>query len=208
MTRYFINEREVTPPEEFSAFDQILKHVEDYQLPPNSIIRQINIDGCPLISDSFTNPGEILKQIENRDKVEIVTGTVSEIAHESIAEALAYFDRMESLIPSLASSFQIYPGPESFENLRQLLDGFYWINILLDKLAASYHLVLESCLVQGISVLDHINKFIAVLKQFIDSQQRGDFVLIADLLEYEIIPIIPVWKDIFRLLLEKTSVEQ
>jgi hypothetical protein len=205
MTRYFINEREVTPPENLSAFDQILKHTEDYHLPPNSIIRQINVDGYPLISDSFQNPGEMLKQIENRDRIEIVTGTMSEIAHESIVEALAYFDRMESLIPSLASSFQIYPGPESFENLRQLLDGFYWINVLLDKLAISYQLVLENCLVQGISVLDHIKKFIAILKQFIDSQQRGDFVLIADLLEYEIIPIIPIWKDIFRLLLQKTT---
>jgi hypothetical protein len=208
MTRYFINEREIAPPADLSNFDQILKHAGDHHLPPNSVIRQINIDGHPLISDSFPNPGEILKQIENRDKVEIVTGTVSEIAHESIVEALDYFDRIETLIPSLASSFQIYPGPESFENLRQLLDGFYWTNILLDKLAANYHLTLENCLVQGISVRDHIEKFIAILKQFIDSQQRGDFVLIADLLEYEVIPIVPIWKDIFRLLLQKTTAEQ
>jgi hypothetical protein len=207
MTRYFINEREIAPPVCPSTFDQILKHAEDLHLPPNSIIRQINIDGHPLISDSYPNPGEILKQIENRDRVEIFTGTMSEIAHESIVEALAYFDRIEALIPSLASSFQIYPGPESFENLRQLLDGFYWTNILLDKLAVNYQLVLEDCLIQGISVRDHVQKFIAILKQLIDSQQRGDFVLIADLLEYEVIPIVPVWKDIFRLLLQKT-VEQ
>jgi hypothetical protein len=208
MTRYFINEREIAPPADLSNFAQILKHAEEYNLPPNSVIRQINIDGCPLISDSSPNPGEILKHIENRDKVEIFTGTISEIAHESIDEALAYFDRIEAIIPSLASSFQIYPGPESFESLRQVLDGFYWINILLDKLVANYQLVLENCLVQGISMRDHIDKFIAIMKQFIDSQQRGDFVLIADLLEYEVVPIIPIWKGIFRLLLQKTTAEQ
>ena len=208
MTRYFINEREIASPADFSTLDQILKHAEDCHLPPNSIIRQINIDGQPLISDSFPNPGEILKQLEKQDKVEIFTGTVSEIAHESIVEALAYFDRIETVIPSLASSFQLYPGPESFANLRQLLDGFYWINILLDKLAANFKLVLENCLVQGISVQAHIDKFIVILKQLIDSQQRGDFVLIADLLEYELMPIVPVWKDIFRLLLQKATEAQ
>jgi hypothetical protein len=207
MTRYFLNEREIAPPLDISTLDQILKHVEDYHMPPNSVIRQINIDGNPLISDSFPDSGEILKQVENRNKVEIFTGTASEIAHESIVEALAYLDRIEALIPSLASSFQIYPGPESFENLRQLLDGFYWINILLDKLTVKFHLVLENCLVQGISIRDHIEKFIAILKQLIDSQQRGDFILTSDLLEYEVVPIVPIWKDMFRLLLKKATAE-
>jgi hypothetical protein len=208
MTRYFINEREIAPPLNISSFDQILKHVEDCYLPPNSIIRQIHIDGYPMISDAFSDPGEILRQMENREKVEIFTGTVSEIAHDSIVDALAYLDRIESIIPSLASSFQIYPGPESFENLRQLLDGFYWISLLLDKLTNNFRIRLESCFVQGISVQDHLEKFIAILKQMIDSQQRGDFVLISDLLEYEVIPIVPVWKDIFSLFLQKATVTQ
>jgi hypothetical protein len=207
MTRYFINEREIEAPLDISSLDQILKQVEDSHLPPNSVIRQINIDGQPLISDSLPNSAEILSQMENRDKVEIFTGTVSEIAHDSIIEALAYLDRIESVTPSLASSFQIYPGPESFENLRQLLDGFYWISILMDRLATNFQITLEACLVQGISVRDHLEKFIAILKQMIDSQQRGDFVLIADLLEYEVIPIVPIWKDIFNLLLQKVTAE-
>jgi hypothetical protein len=208
MTRYFINEREVAPPADLSSLDQILRHAKDHHLPTNSVIRQINIDGQPLVLDSFPNPGEILKQIVNRDRVEIFTGTVSEIAQESIVEALAYLDRIEAIIPSLASSFQIYPGPESFENLRQFLDGFYWINVLLDKLALNFHVALGDCFVQGISVRDHIEKFIAILRQLVDSQERDDFILIADLLEYEVNPIIPIWKGIFGLFLEKTNPEQ
>jgi hypothetical protein len=208
MTRYFINEREIAPPLNISSLDQILKHVEDIHLPPNSVIRQINIDGHPLVADSFPNPGDILRQMENRDKVEIFTGTISEIAHDSLVEALAYLDRIESVTPSLASSFQIYPGPESFENLRQLLDGFYWMSLLLDRVATNFQIELKDCLVQGISVREHLEKFIDILKQLIDSQQRGDFVLIADLLEYEVIPMVPIWKDIFSLLLQKTTVAQ
>jgi hypothetical protein len=208
MTRYYINEREIAPPLDMSSFDEILKHAEDCHLPPNSVIRQITIDGNPIISDSFSEPGEIFKQLENREKIEIFTGTVTEIAHESIIEALAYLDRIESITPSVASSFQIYPGPEAFENLRQLLDGFYWMSILLDKLVSNFNIVLDACSVQGISVRDHFDKFISVLKQLIDSQQRGDFVLISDLLEYEVLPIVPVWKDIFNLFSQKVAVAQ
>jgi hypothetical protein len=206
MTRFFINEMEIAPPAGLCSLDQILKHAEECHLPPNSVIRQIHIDGHPLALDSFPYPGDILKQTKNREKVEIFTGTVPDIARESIGEALAYFDRIEALIPSLASSFQVYPGPEAFENLRQLLDGFYWINLLLDKLTANFRLILEDYLVQEVPVRDHVEKFIAILRQLIDSQQRGDFVLIADLLEYEVVPIIPIWKDIFHLILQKATV--
>jgi hypothetical protein len=208
MTRYYLNEREIAPPLDMSSFDKILKHVEDCHLPPNSVVRQINIDGQPIISESFPEPGELFSQLENREKIEIFTGTVSEIAHESIIEALAYLDRIESITPSLASSFQIYPGPEAFENLRQLLDGFYWMSILLDKVVSNFNIVLDTCSVQGVSVRDHFDKFISILKQLIDSQQRGDFVLISDLLEYEVLPVVPVWKDIFNLFLQKVAVEQ
>jgi hypothetical protein len=208
MTRYFVNEREIAPPLDISSLDQILKHVEGFHLPPNSAIRQIQVDGQPLISETYPDSGEILQQIENREKVEIFTGTVSEIAHDSIIEAIAYLNRIEAVTPSLSECFQNSPGPEAFGNLRQLLEGFYWINLLLDKLAASFHIEMDKGLVQGISIREHLEKFIAILKQLIDAQERGDFILIADLLEYEVIPIMPVWKDIFGLILGTVDKEQ
>jgi hypothetical protein len=208
MTRYFINEREIAPPLDISSLDQILKHVEGCHLPPNSVIRQIHVDGQPMITDASPDVGEILRQMENREKVEIVTGTVSEIARDSIAEAIAYFDRIETVTHSLVTCFQNSPEPEAFENLRQLLEGLYWINLLLDKLAKGFHIVLDDFLVQGISVGEHLKKFISILKQLIDSQERGDFILIADLLEYEVIPMLPAWKDIFSSILQKVNVKQ
>jgi hypothetical protein len=205
MTRYFVNEREIAPPMEISSLDQMLKHVEGCHLPPNSVIRQIHIDGQPLLSDAFPDAGEILRQIEHRETVEIFTGTVLEIARDSIAQAVAYLDRIEAVTPSLVTSFQTFPGPEAFENLRQLLEGFYWINLLLEKLSANFQISMEELEVQGICVKEHLEKFISILKQLIDAQERGDFVLISDLLEYEVIAVLPAWKDIFGRILQKVD---
>jgi hypothetical protein len=207
MTRYFINEREIAPPLDISSLDQILKNVEGFDLPPNSVIRQIHIDGQPLIADSLSDAGSLSRQMENREKIEIFTGTLSEIARDSIAEAIAYLARIEDVTHSLAICFQTAPGPEAFENLRQLLEGFYWINLLLDKLATSFHLAMNEFSVQGTAVGEHLNKFISILQQLIDSQERADFILIADLLEYEVIPMLPAWQEIFSHLFQKINVE-
>jgi hypothetical protein len=205
MTRFFINEQEIEIPLDISSLDQILKHAEDFHLPPNSVIRQISVDGLPLMLNMPQGSGEVFKQTENRDKVEILTGTLLEIANDSISEAIAYLDRINELTPSLATGFQISPGPESFENLRQLYEGFYWMSLLLDKLSSNFHISLESSLIQEISIQEHLKKFITILKQLIDSQEKGDYFLISDLLEYEILPMVPLWKDIFSFISQKVN---
>jgi hypothetical protein len=207
MTKFYVNEREISPPLDISSLDKVLKHIEDVHLPPDSVVRQVQVDGIPLVPDDLPEAGpEILQQLETREKIEVYTGTMPEIARESIAEAIAYLDRIETATPELASSFQVSPGPGSFESLRQLYEGFYWLNLLMDKLETGFHVTFDDVLVENIPARDHHQKFISILKQLIDSHERGDFAMIADLLEYEILPLVPVWKEMFRIIEKKAGV--
>ena len=209
MTRFFVNEREIPPPLDVTSLDRILKYVEDGHLPPNSIIRQIHVDGFPLIPDtSPEDPPQLIEHIENREKVEIFTGTLPEIAHDSIADAIAYLQRIETVIPSLAAGFQISPGPEAFERLRELYEGFYWLNLLMDKLETGFHITSEDVVVRDVPAREYHRRFISILKQLIDSQERGDLVLVSDLLEYEILPLMPIWKEMFSIIAGKLSTAQ
>jgi hypothetical protein len=193
MTRIFLNEREIpSPPPSLASLDEILKHVEHSYLAPNDVIRQIQVDGLPLLLDeSGAVPSDLIQGIEKRETVQITTGTLQEIACDSVREAISYLDRIETAIPSLASSFQVFPGPEAFADLKELYTGFYWLNVLLDRLRESYRSLL------GAPLPEEHQRLVSVLQQLVDSQEKGDFVLIADLLEYEVLPIIPVWKGVF-----------
>jgi hypothetical protein len=209
MTKYYVNEREIAPPLDVSSLDKALKEIEGAYLEPHSVVRQIHVDGVPVMPDDFPEaPSEMLQHLENREKIEIYTGTLTEIARESIAEAFEYLDRVEAATPDLASGFQISPGPESFESLRQLYEGLYWLNLLMDKLKASFHISMDDVRIQDVPAREHHQKFISVLKQMIDSHERGDFILIADLLEYEILPLVPIWREMFNIILEKASKKQ
>ncbi len=204
MTRFFVNDREIPPPLNAVSLEQVLKHVEDVHLPPDSLIRHIEIDGLPFVpNDSSEVQSEIINQIDKRDKVEIFTGTLAEIARHSITEALAYLDRIEAATPSLAESFRVSPRVASFRDLRQLNEGFYWLNLLLDKLRTKYGVDLNEIPIQEASAQEHCHKFISILKQLVESQEKRDFVLISDLLEYEILPLVPVWKELFGVISEK-----
>ncbi len=209
MARFFIDEREIALPPNTYSFGQIVKQVEDIHLPARCAIRKICVDGLSLSPDILSGDnGGILSQLENHDKIEIFTGTLSEIARDSIIETIAYLDRVEAVIPPLATGFQMSPGPESFENLYQLCEGFYWLNLLLDKLATNLQITLNNVLIKERPVREHLQKFMAILRQLADSQERRDFVLIAGLLESEVLPLVAVWKEIFSFVSQKVDAAQ
>jgi len=205
MTRFFVNESEIKPPPGVISLDQILKHVEETHLSSDSVVKQIHIDGLPVLPNSSGKLSEAFRVMANTETVEIFTGTMSEIARESLSEAIDYVHRIELITPSLANSFQNSPGPEAFENLRQLSEGFYWLHILLENIEKSYGLSLRGFLIQQVPIEDHLQKLISVLKQLVESQEKGDFTMISDLLEYEILPLMPVWREIFGFVSKKVS---
>jgi flagellin-specific chaperone FliS len=201
MTRLFIDTREVDFPHTEMSLDQIIKHVESTEMAPDSVIRQIHLDGTPLISETVQEsiPGSA-SDITDRERIEIFTSSISDIAKDSIAEAISYLARVESVIPSLSISFQSNPDPEAFQNLKQLYEGFYWLNLLLDRLQQALHCNTDELQVQGATIKEHHEKLAGILRQMIESHQRSEFILISDLLEYEVLPFIPAWKEIFSTL--------
>ena len=59
-------------------------------------------------------------------------------------------------------------------------------------------LKLSEITVRGVPVGEHLQKFAEIVKQLNDAQEKQEYLLIADTIEYEIMPIVPVWKEIFE----------
>jgi hypothetical protein len=196
MTRLLIDKREVAQlPPDLTSLEQVVRMVEADHLSSDTIIRDIRIDGQPLTNaeDEFRIPD----RIDSRDTIEIITSTVGEVALDSIREATVYLGRIEKATPLLAMGFRSQCDRHDFENLKQFYEGFYWINLLLDRLERSFEIRLETITVNGLSAREHHLHLAALLKEVIEAHEKRDFGLVADLLEYEIAPLIPACKDLF-----------
>jgi len=195
MTQYFVDNREISAPFDASSLDQVLKYVERLHFKStDAVIRQVRVDGQSIVPET----PESVMQSGDWEKVEIFTGTMGEVAHESIGGAMEYLGKLEELIPALSLKFQDIPESYDFGDLRNLCEGFFFINMLLEKLFTGYQISLDQTVVQGFSVREHLRKFIGVLNQLNESQEQGNYLMIADTLEYEILPFISVWKDVFE----------
>jgi hypothetical protein len=210
MTRFFIDQTEVQlPPMGVVSLKRVLQHVEERFLGPETIIRAVQVDGLPLALEDL---GEVssTERFEHGEKVEIVTGNLAGVALDSVDQAISYLEHLEPVIVSLGDTFQVSPGPDAFARLKELLESFYWLNLLLDRLGTSFNFSFDSILVQGGAARELHQRFADKLKDLVDAQEMGDFVSVSDLLKYEMLPSLSGWKDLFgqiSVLIEGTTRE-
>jgi len=198
MTRLFLDQQEIRPlPGNLLSLEAILKHVEDTHLESDTVIRQVHVDGRPLLFNEIDPEAAAMAEPRLATAtVEIFTGKLSTIARESVNEAANYIARIETAIPSLAMSLRADPGTQAFEALKQFCDGFLWLNLLLFRLdTGDGH---EKGEFDPGSGDDSARKmFVSILKELVQAQERKDFVLVADVLEYEILALLPGYRQQF-----------
>lgn len=197
MPRVFLDQAEVSGlPTDLLSVGAIIKHLEVNSMRPGTVIRQIYIDGQPVIQNTSDATKACLKTtVSDGETINVLTGTVREISRESITEAIAYLHRVETLTPSLCASFQTSPSAEAYLMLRQLYDGFYWVHLLVDRLKATFG-EMVACPVEGTPPLaDLTSSFRSVLRRLVQAQESEDFALMSDVLEFEMLPLVPQWRS-------------
>jgi len=211
MTRIFMDNREIEPPNDSSSVGQILKYIDETHLAGDRVVRKVQVNGYRLMPDDLVSGAEQAmadRPDERLDKVEIYTGNLAEIARGSITEALAYLDRIEGLIPSLAWSYRKQPLLDSPANVRQLYEGFYWLQVLLERLQRDFPIQFEDDACGNGFSPEYQKKFVTTLKRLKKSQEMGDLAQVADLLECEILPFVPLWREMFLAVAQKVDGRQ
>ncbi len=207
MTRLYIDKQEIAPlPADVNSLDQVLRLVESNHLARNTAVRQIEVDGHPLIRNE--RAAGSAENICDGEKIEIFTASLYEVAVDSIREAVTYLERAETAIPSLSASLRIQAAPEASSILRQFYEGIYVINLLLQRLEQSFQVPLAELETRGGSARVCCMRLAALLKEVIDAHGKRDFALLADLLEGQIGPLIPAFKGIFEAINSRILMEQ
>lgn len=136
------------------------------------------------------------------DTVEIQLQSSEEVVIESIVEGVSYLPRF---IGGLAECLHFFRGSNQNQAILyfgQCLDGFHWLNHVLAGIKL-YILPMQEFEKVSTTYQTQIEGFEGVIKELMDVWQNEDFVLMADLIEYEMIPQLEQIKDQFRQILDR-----
>ena len=190
--KLLVNGKEETVSHMGETLGDLLLHIEKEGLPQGNVVRSIKIDGEESSPDSPEAQKTPLSEIAT---LEVEISTLSDIINKNIENADAYLIR---LIPGIEKSVELFRmGNEQEANkfFINIIDGIDWLSQVLDMILTA-KAISPDTVFDGKSIQDRRASLVGLTQQMVDANKNQDWVLLADLLEYEILPYYQEWSNL------------
>ena len=190
--KLLVNGKEETVSHMGETLGDLLLHIEKEGVPQGNVVRAIKIDGqesSPDLPEAQKTP---LSEIAT---LEVEISTLSDIINKNIENADAYLIR---LIPGIEKSVELFRmGNEQEANkfFINIIDGIDWLSQVLDMILTA-KAISPDTVFDGKSIQDRRASLVGLTQQMVDANKNQDWVLLADLLEYEILPYYQEWSNL------------
>lgn len=187
MLKIYIENQTLEYENNKDEIDNILIKIDNIISNSSKTLSYMIIDDFEVFNNYYDYFLDNIKVIE---EVEVVAVTYKELIDDILSSTLNYLERTPDLIDSLANSFYKSPDGESWKDLNDLLEGFSWIINTFSSIDQDERL---KDIVSNYENWNLYAKEIFPLKEilgdFEDALSNNDYILIADILSYEITSI-------------------
>ena len=169
----------------------LLVHIEQGGVAQGNVVRAVKLNGQESSPDSKVTRQTLITEIET---LELEVSTFKGIIEKNIENADAYLMR---LIPGIEKAVELFrTGNEQEANqfFLKIIDGMEWFSQVLGMIIAAKEISPDT-IIDGQSIRDRRASLVDFTQQMVDANKHKDWVLLADLLEYEILPYYKEWAN-------------
>ena len=178
-----------------NTLGEILDQIETKKVMQGTIIAYVKLDGQKVEYSSDTDSGQVTRGRETSEigTMEVEIATVREIVIKNLDNVEDYLGK---LIPGIQKSAELFQREDEVEANKffiNIIDGMDWMSEVLDGVLKTLQIDPETIDFQGKTIAEKQNQLVELTKQILEANSNKDWVLTADLLEYEIIPFYKEW---------------
>ena len=175
--------------EESSFQGETLKEVLDVILKSrrDSYVRRIWLEGQEVSSSAMDT---LMTSITSIELLELELAHLGDLLANNLANAKEYLEKLIPGFQKAADLFRMGNEQEAHKFYLQILDGIDWFSQVVLSIVKS-----RGNQVEGQSLGDRQEKLTGLMAQMLEANQNQDWVLMADLLEYEMIPYYEDWQE-------------
>ena len=190
--KVLVNGKEETISFMGETLGDLLSHIEKVGVAQGNVVRSIKIDGQESSPDSSEAQRTQISEIAT---LEVEVSTLAEMINKNIENADAYLIRLIPGIEKSVELFRIGNEQEANKFFVKIVDGIDWFSQVLDIILTAKEISPETVF-EGKSIQDRRTNLVDLTQQMVDANKNQDWVLLADLLEYEILPYYQEWSNL------------
>ena len=180
-----------------STLGEILDQIEATKALPGTVVAYLTLDGQGVEFNQDTESGRLTRgrDVSEVGVMEVEISSVQEIVLKNLENAEAY---LEKLIPGILKGAELFQREDEVEANKffiNIIDGMDWLSQVLDGVFKTMQIDPESIEFQGKTLAERQILLVNLTKQILEANGAKDWVLTADLLEYEIAPFYQEWSQ-------------
>ncbi|MBU7006405.1 hypothetical protein [Phosphitispora fastidiosa] len=191
-----VNDREMLFGEDMTQ-GEIIAQLQGAIKENNLVIMEAEVNGVK----SSINLAEIAG-LNDIDTLSLMVGTPGQVITDGLETAVTYLPVLQSGLTDIAAFLQEGREGEGISKFLQVVPGMEWLGQILSGAV----LIIDSNILQD-SFRSSAAGYGKKLEELLEGWQNRDYVLIADLLEYELAPfiqeLVPLISDTLNSLREK-----
>ena len=179
--------------ENYDIKDETLGEILDVMVKntPGSYIRRIWLDQKEFPPDDYET---LQKKPADINSLEIEFAKLRDLLATNLANALDYLERLIPGFRQASDLFRMGNEQEANKFYIQILDGMDWFSEVINIVMGSKEKGSESEAILS----DRQAKLTNLMGQMLEANKNQDWVLLADILEYEMVPFYEEWQDILK----------
>ncbi|MZH42152.1 MAG: hypothetical protein F3740_10175 [Nitrospinae bacterium] len=164
------------------VLNAILKSRQD------SYVRRIWLDGQEV---SSSTPDTLKTSSATVDLLELELAQLKDLLANNLSNAKEYLEKLIPGFQKAADLFRMGNEQEANKFYLQIIDGIDWFSqVVLTIINAQQHVL------EGQSLEERQKKLNELMGQMLEANKNQDWVLMADLLEYEMVPFYEEWQKV------------
>ena len=175
--------------EESSFQGETLREVLDEIVKSHqgTYIRRVWLDGQEV---STSASDTLMSPVSSIELLELELADLKDLMANNLGNAKEYLEKLIPGFQKAADLFRMGNEQEAHKFYLQILDGIDWISQVVQTVVNSRNKELE-----GQDLKDRQGRVTGLMTQMLEANQNQDWVLLADLLEYEMIPFYENWQE-------------
>jgi hypothetical protein len=150
--------------------------------------------------------------LDDIEQLEVQTGDPRTLARSTLYSIADFLEQLIKELMNTAELFRVSANGRSAESFLRCIDGLQVFMHTMESARKLLGLSFELLFVptnngsqEEITVAENRRLIFAALDSMVDAQTDQDWVLLADVTEYELIPVLEDWRQIIPMILERTD---
>jgi len=174
--------------------EDLLVDLSENCLPEDHLVGTVRLNGNEF-NEAYSRQARDIC-ISTVNNLDITTVSLEQFACAAIKDCAVFLDNIAQCTIKTAELFRIADECEANEQYAKLIDSLRALYQFIDQSRQVTRWNFDKSMYERTPIRDHWVRLTAIVDDLKNIQEESDWVLLADLLEYELTPCLMCWREI------------